>query len=110
MLLDFKSMEELVVPAMNGGDGQVRANMLVEGWGKVIYSVLEPGCSIGSHEQATSVDINYVVSGRGIAVCDGVEEALMPGTCRICPRGSVHSIENTSDEDLVLFSVVAERS
>ena len=110
MLLDFKSMEEFVVPAMNGGNGQVRANMLVEGWGKVIYSVLEPGCSIGSHEQATSVDINYVVSGRGIAVCDEVEEVLTPGTCHICPQGSIHSITNTGNEDLVLFSVVAERS
>lgn len=57
----------------------------------------------------TSDDINYVISGEGLAVCDGVEEHLTSCVCHICPRGSLHSITNTGSDDLVLFTVVVER-
>ena len=109
MLLDFSDMGEVAIPHMNGGAGLVVARMHANGWGKAMLATLAPGCSIGGHVQATSVDVNYVVSGRGVATCDGVEEELRPGVCHICPMGSEHSIANTGDDDLVLFTVVAEQ-
>lgn len=109
MLLDFPEMGEIVGPGMNGGTGTMRSRMHADRWGKAILCSIEPGGSIGPHVQATSVDVNYVASGYGMATCDGVEEPLRPGVCHICPQGSTHSITNTGDEDLVLFTVVAER-
>lgn len=110
MLLDFSEMGEVAVPNMNGGEGEVRARMYANGWGKAMLATIAPGCSIGSHVQATSVDVNYVVRGFGVATCDGVREELRPGTCHICPQGFAHSIANTGVEDLVLFTLVAEQS
>lgn len=109
MRLDFETMVELAVPGMNGGSGEVRARMHVDGWGKVIRSVLPVGGTIGLHGHPTSVDVNFVVKGRGVAMCDGVEEDLALGVCHVCPQGASHSIANTGDEDLVLLTVVPEQ-
>ncbi|MEY8437181.1 hypothetical protein AAK967_05510 [Atopobiaceae bacterium 24-176] len=38
------------------------------------------------HEQTTSADINFVVSGRGHAPCDGVREEFAPSVCHVCPK------------------------
>ncbi|MBR1811203.1 MAG: cupin domain-containing protein [Clostridia bacterium] len=53
--------------------------------------------------------MNYVISGRGKAVCDGKAEILTAGCCHICPKGYAHSIMNTCAEDLVILTVVVKR-
>lgn len=109
MLLDFNKIEPQTVAGMNGGKGSLSAKMYIGEQGKIIPSRIHPGGSIGMHAHPTSDDINYVISGTGKAVCDGEEELLTAGTCHICKKGSSHSIINTGAEDLVLFTVVAER-
>ncbi len=94
---------------MNGGTGMMSAKMHMDEDGKVIWSRIHPGGSIGLHQHPGSDDINYVLSGVGKAVCDGVEESLAAGDCHICKKGSSHSIQNTGEEDLILLTVVAER-
>ena len=106
MLIDFNSMEEACIENMNGGDGQVSARMFAGEGFRAAYCRIRPGSSIGKHLQKDSIDINFVVSGRGVAVCDGKEEPLVPGTCHICPSGSEHSIRNIGDEDLVIMTFV----
>ena len=108
MKIDFKALKEITVPRMNGGNGECRARMYMDEKGKIIYSILPQGSSIGSHIQKSSNDVNYVISGYGKAICDGIEETLSPGDCHYCPKGSTHSIINTGEEDLILFSVVTE--
>ncbi len=110
MLLNFNEIKELTVPGMNSGTGMVTARMYMDEQGKVILCSIHTGGSIGLHKHETSDDINYVLSGNGKAVCDGQEEILSAGTCHICKKGSEHSIVNTGNEDLVLLTVVAERS
>ncbi|MBQ3379691.1 MAG: cupin domain-containing protein [Clostridia bacterium] len=109
MLIDLNAFETLKIPNLNGGDGSVSAKMFSDDRGKIIISRIPAGSSIGQHLQKTGDDINYVISGTGTAICDGVSEKLKAGVCHICPEGSVHSIINTGDRDLVLFSVVAHR-
>lgn len=109
MLIDFDVMKEITIPHLNDGEGAVSAKMYKDNTGKIMVSRIPVGASIGMHEQCTSNDINYVISGTGLAICDGKEEALRPGNCHYCPQGSIHSIINTGNEDLVLFSVVTER-
>ena len=108
MKIDFTTLKEITIQQMNGCSGECRARMFMDDKGKIIYSVLPKGSSIGSHVQKSSNDVNYVISGQGKAICDGIEETLKPGDCHYCPKGSTHSIINTGEEDLVLFSVVTE--
>ncbi|MBE6495464.1 MAG: cupin domain-containing protein [Methanobrevibacter thaueri] len=108
MIIDFNELKEISVPKMNGGDGEVIAKMQVNEVGRFVESIIPPGSSIGPHIQESNHDINYIVSGEGIALCDGVKEDLKPGVCHVCPRGSSHSIINTGDDDLVFFTFVPQ--
>lgn len=109
MLIDFNSMKEIDVKNMNDGIGKVSAKMHIDSEGKLIISKIKPHSSIGEHLHSTSDDINFVLKGKGIAICDGIKEELLPNTCHICKKGSKHSIINDSDEDLVLLTVVNNR-
>jgi mannose-6-phosphate isomerase-like protein (cupin superfamily) len=106
MLIDFNSMDGQCIEGMNGGKGLMFSKMYNDDDCRIIWSRLEPGASIGRHLQKDSNDINFIVSGTGVAVCDGREEHLNPGVCHVCPSGKEHSIMNTGVEDLVLFTVV----
>lgn len=106
MRMDFGSMEEVTIPHMDGGEGSIIARMYNDDHSRIIYTRIPAGSSIGIHRQESGDDINYVLEGKGMAVCDGQEEPLFPGVCHICPKGSSHTIVNDGDSDLVLFSVV----
>lgn len=109
MLIDFNEIKEITIPGMNGGTGMMSAKMFIGEQGKIISTKIHFGGSIGLHKHETSDDINYVISGKGKAVCDGKEEMLSAGICHICKNGSEHSITNTGSDDLVLLTVVVER-
>ena len=51
MLLDFENMEETVIHNFNGGEKDTRAKMYNDENMRILYGVLEPGASIGIHEQ-----------------------------------------------------------
>lgn len=106
MLVDFGAMQEISVPHLDGGEGEVIAKMRVEKFGRVILCRIPAGSSVGLHTQNGSTDFNFVVSGEGLATCDGAAERLTAGVCHICPSGSAHSIANTGADDLVLFTAV----
>lgn len=108
MRIDFQNIQEIKVPGMNGGTGEMSAKLYIGQHGKIIPSRIHPGGSIGLHRHETSDDINYVLSGVGFALCDGVEEPLSAGVCHLCPKGSEHAIVNTGKEDLCLLTVVVE--
>lgn len=78
--------------------------------GKAILTKIYKGGTMGLHAHSTNDDVNYVLSGSGTAICDGMEEQLLVGCCHICPMGSSHSISSTGDKDLVLMILVVERS
>lgn len=109
MLIDFNALEAVTVPGMNRGTGEMTAKLYMGQGGKIIPCAIHPGGSIGPHRHETSDDINYILSGTGTALCDGVEEPLAAGCCHICKKGSTHSIVNTGDQDLVMLTLVVER-
>lgn len=109
MKIDFNQLESTTIPNMNNGDGTLSARMFNNASYRIIPTSIHPNSSIGSHVQESGDDLNYVIKGTGIAVCDGVEEELLPGVMHICPQGSTHSIRNTGKEDLVLLSIVVKR-
>lgn len=109
MLIDFNAVEEMTIPGMNHGTGNMTAKMHMDEQRKIIQCAIHPGGSIETHQHKTSDDINYVLSGTGKAICDGRDEPLYAGCCHICKKGSEHSIINTGAENLVLLTVVVER-
>ena len=109
MRINFNDIKEITMPGMNNGTGMMTAKLFMDTDGKIITCRIHSGGSIGEHKHETSDDINYIISGKGKAVCDGQEEMLTAGCCHVCKKGSSHSIENTGDEDLVLLTVVVER-
>lgn len=108
MLISFENMRETVIPQLNGGSGSVSAKMVTDPCCKIMLSRIPAGASIGLHQHTASSEINYVLDGTGKALCDGQEEELFPGVCHYCPKGFAHSITNTGNGDLLLFTVVQE--
>lgn len=106
MLIDFSKMEEKVIPNFLGGEGALRAKMRVDGLGKILHGVLEPGSSIGLHTHDTSSEIIYILAGAGKVLYDGAYEPLGPGSCHYCPKGHTHSLVNDSQGNLEFFAVV----
>lgn len=109
MLIDFNSQNEVLMPHLNGGEGDVYAKINMQKHGKVMIYRIPAGASIGRHDHPVSDDVSYVISGRGIVECVHGQEDLVPGVCHYCAAGSWHKIINTGDSDLVLFSVSPER-
>ena len=109
MRIDFNDITQITIPGMNGGTGTMTAQMYNDDSYRIIPTTIHPGGSIGSHKQESGDDLNYILSGSGKAVCNGVEEELKPGVMHICPKGSEHSIINTGEEDLVMLTVVVKK-
>ena len=109
MLIDFNKIQAIKIRGLNNGTGEMTAKMYADEGGKIIPCFIHAGGSIGLHSHKTSDDVNYVISGTGKAICDGIEELLTAGCCHICKKGSEHTIANTGNEDLVLLTVVVER-
>ena len=109
MRIDLNDITQITIPGMNGGTGTMTAQMYNDDSYRIIPTTIHPGGSIGSHKQESGDDLNYILSGSGTAVCDGVEEVLAPGVMHICPKGSEHSIINTGEEDLVMLTVVVKK-
>ena len=109
MIIDFNKIEPMTIPGMNGGTGMMTAQMYNDENYRIIPTTIHPGGSIGNHNQSSGDDLNYIISGTGKAVCDGIEEELKPGVMHICPKGSEHSIINTGEDDLVMLTIVVAR-
>ena len=59
---------------MNDDTGEMTCRMFNNAQYRIIPTTIHPGGSIGSHRQASGDDLNYVISGTGKAICDGVKE------------------------------------
>lgn len=109
MIIKFNEMEETQLKAFYGGEGALIANMYVDEKNKILRGKLVHGASIGLHRHVPSSEIIFIISGRGKAICDGVEEILNPGDCHYCPKGSEHTLMNMGEEDLCFYAVVPQQ-
>ena len=109
MLIDFNAIARMTIPCMNSGTGEMTCRMFNDDSYRIIPTSIHPGGSIGNHKQESGDDLNYILSGNGKAVCDGVEKELKPGVMHICLKGSEHTIINTGKEDLVMLTVVVKK-
>jgi len=94
---------------MNNGTGTMTARMYNDDSYRIIPTKIHPGGSIGEHTQDSGDEMNYILSGKGKAIFDCVEEELKPGVIHICPQGHKHSIVNTGDDDIAMLTIVIKR-
>lgn len=97
------------MPCMNNGTGEMSVRMYNDENYRIIPTVIHSGGSIGIHTQSSGDDLNYILSGTGMAICDGVEEQLSKNVMHICPKGSSHTIINTGNDDLVMITIVVAK-
>lgn len=107
MIIDFKSMEEKVMPAFKGGEKEYHVKKYVDEQNSIMYGTLIPGASIGLHIHEDNFEIIYILEGEGKVIYDGSEERVYPGCCHYCPKGHSHTMINDTEKNLVFFAVVA---
>lgn len=67
---------------------------------------LGPGDWLGHHRHEPA-EVNHVVEGRGVAVVDGEEVALRPGTTALVPGDAEHGVHNPGPGPLRVFHAYA---
>lgn len=110
MIIDFKNIEESVMPQFKGGEGVTRTRSFFDGLNKIMRGRLDVGCSIGYHKHETNSEVILITSGEAKCLYDDGEERLVKGDCHYCPRGHSHSLINASEkEPLEYFAIVPEQ-
>lgn len=80
-----------------------------EGWEGHVMRVFDVGA--GGHTPKHShpwPHINYVISGTGQVMIDGVVHKLSPGSYAYVPSDTIHQFQNTSDDTLSFICIVPE--
>lgn len=110
----IKKVHEIIpeiAEGVRGGNGTVTAHKLLDLFpGSAIKSVgvvrLEPGASIGEHSHEGDEDFYYCLSGHGVVIDNGVEQAFTPGTLQITRSGESQALRNTGETELVFFAAL----
>lgn len=108
MNINFNEIPTQTLSGLHGGTGEFVAKMYESDDLKVVPCRVQPGATIGMHRHDDGMELCYVLYGSGVAVCDGVEEALVTDICHVCPAGSEHSIANTGNVELVMLTFVVK--
>jgi mannose-6-phosphate isomerase-like protein (cupin superfamily) len=97
---------------MRGGNGTVK----LEHWFKpedfgakvrlCARMTLPPGASIGDHTHATEDEVYLVLSGSGRILEKGAWTPIQTGDAILTGKDSSHSVENNSDEPLVMAAII----
>lgn len=111
MIKSIHSTLPEIAEAVRGGEGTVHAHKLIDLFpGSAIKSVglvrLEPGASVGAHSHHAEEDFYYCISGQGIVVDNGTEQAFTPGTLQITRSGETQAIKNTGETELVFLGAL----
>ena len=114
MIIRFGQMEETILPNFKGGEKEFAAYMFFDGTNRIFRGRLIPGATIGMHTHEDSCEVIFIIAGCGTIVErdeTGVETGtpVETGDCLYCPKGGTHSLQNTSEADLVFYAVVPQQ-
>ncbi len=98
---------------VRGGKGEVEFHHIVSadelnGHGSM-YAMcrLKPGSSIGWHQHTGNTEPYFILEGHGTFVDnDGSRTEVGPGDVCVIEVGQSHSMENNSENDLVMMALV----
>ena len=109
MIVDFKTISEVVVPHARGGEKEFIHRPWNDDKVKIMMCRLAPGASIGPHVHETNCEVFYFLEGSGKVVDNGTYVPVCAGQSQYCPKGNDHGLINDGDVDLVFFAVIAEQ-
>jgi putative monooxygenase len=66
-------------------------------------TIFDPGESSSLHNHPNSEEVNFIVSGSGVALSGDLRIEFKKNDCIFIPTGEMHQHINTSDEPLVLL-------
>jgi quercetin dioxygenase-like cupin family protein len=74
------------------------------GAGKTVFGVtyFPPGSKHELHRHPNAEEVEYLISGSGIAYVDDDAVELGPGEAVFVPQNAYHGFENTSDDETVM--------
>jgi mannose-6-phosphate isomerase-like protein (cupin superfamily) len=70
------------------------------------HAILEPGKSSLPHRLFKSVEIYYILEGKGVVYINGEEENVQSGQAIYIPPNARQWIENISDHELKFLCIV----
>ena len=98
---------------MRDGKGVVDLTPLITGpeelcgKGRLFSKItLNPGCSIGFHIHEGDSELFYIIEGEAEYNDNGDIKKVSAGDVMICPPGTGHGIENTSDTPTEFIAVI----
>ena len=109
MIIDFKHMEEQILPNFKGGEKAYAVKKFTDDRNMIMHGRLESGASIGLHTHEGNCEMFYIIEGTGTGLLAGYFQRVAAGGGHYCPNVHTHSIINPRDSDLVFFAVVAEQ-
>ena len=77
MIINFNEISETEIQHMHNGDSFICAKMMMTPESKVMYQRLPAGSSIGRHKMTNGSETNYIISGSGSQICDGVKKFFL---------------------------------
>jgi quercetin dioxygenase-like cupin family protein len=97
--------------ALFGGTGSVKVWDLLgpraaPPFSAVLSCELEPGGSVGIHQQQRDPEIVLGLEGRGEATVSGIAEPLEPGSVVHVPFGATLSLRNLSGETPLRYLII----
>ncbi|MGZ7068517.1 MAG: cupin domain-containing protein [Methanobacterium sp.] len=72
----------------------------------ISHAILKPKESSLVHQLKTSVEIYYILEGRGIMHIDDEAEEVHPGQAIYIPANSIQHIKNIGNEELKFLCIV----
>jgi quercetin dioxygenase-like cupin family protein len=102
--------------ALFGGSGNVRVSDLLgpratPPFSAVLFCELDPGGSVGIHQQERDPELVLGLEGLGEATVQGHPEPLEPGSTVYVPFGATLSLRNLSTSEPLRYLIIkAQRS
>ena len=72
----------------------------------IAHAILKAGESSLPHRLKTSIEIYYILEGKGVMHIDDESEEVQPGQVIYIPANSKQSIENTGKYELKFLAIV----
>jgi mannose-6-phosphate isomerase-like protein (cupin superfamily) len=70
------------------------------------FQVIDPGCHIRPHAHERAEELLFIWEGHGVAVIDGTEHPIEPGSLVYVGKWVTHSIVNRSDRQMKVVWVI----
>ncbi len=96
--LDKTILCELLHPDQENGDLKVNYS--------IAHAVLKAGASSLIHRLKTSIEVYYILEGKGLMHIDDESEEVQPGQVIYIPANSKQYIQNIGDSELKFLAIV----